>query len=40
MNLVAALRRPEYVFRPTQIIRRLIYEFSPQPVEYETVRLP
>ncbi|MGA3068837.1 MAG: FkbM family methyltransferase [Terracidiphilus sp.] len=40
MNLLAALRRPEYVLRPTQIVRRLIYEFGPHSAEYETVRLP
>jgi FkbM family methyltransferase len=40
VNLLASLRRPEYIFRPTQIVRRLICEFGDQPVGYVTVRLP
>lgn len=40
MNLLASLKRPEYIFRPTQILRRVICELSRAPTGYETVRLP
>jgi FkbM family methyltransferase len=40
MKILASLRRPEYMFRPSQIIRRLASEFrSVQPID-ETVLLP
>jgi FkbM family methyltransferase len=40
VNLLASLRRPEYIFRPSQIVRRLVYEFGAEPTGYATVRLP
>ena len=40
MNLLSTLTRPEYVFRPTQIIRRLLCELPGPRDKYETVRLP
>jgi FkbM family methyltransferase len=40
MDLVAWLKRPEYLFRPKQILRRLLHELRPKSVGYDTVRLP
>jgi FkbM family methyltransferase len=40
MRFFAALKRPEYIFRPTQIVRRLMCEIGPVPAEHDTVRLP
>ena len=40
MNIAAALRRPEYVLRPSQLMRRIIWKFRPPSAKYLTVRLP
>jgi FkbM family methyltransferase len=40
MKILASLKRPEYVFRPSQIIRRLMFELRPATAEYVKVRLP
>ena len=40
MQLLASLKRPEYLFRPAQIIRRVKCELRPPSARYETVRLP
>ena len=40
MNIRSALARPEYLFRPSQVVRRLLCELRPPREEYETARLP
>ncbi|HUH63562.1 MAG TPA: FkbM family methyltransferase [Terracidiphilus sp.] len=40
MNLLASLTRPEYIFRPAQIVRRVKCQFKPSTAHYETVCLP
>jgi len=40
MKLLAWLSRPEYIFRPSQIVRRLMYELRPSRTQYQTVTLP
>ena len=40
MNILASIKRPEYIFRPSQIIRRLRHEFRSSSVGYEVVQLP
>jgi FkbM family methyltransferase len=40
MDLLASLKKPEYIFHPTQIIRRLVCVLNPTPAGYQTVRLP
>jgi FkbM family methyltransferase len=39
MNVLASINRPEYIFRPTQILRRIACEFGSVD-EYSTVSLP
>lgn len=40
MNLRHAIERPEYLFRPSQILRRLRCELRSASGKYETIRLP
>src|SRR5579863_10360378 len=40
MRIGAALQRPEYIFRPSQIVRRLRWGFRAASERYSTVRLP
>jgi FkbM family methyltransferase len=40
MNLLASLKRPEYVFRPAQVFRRTMCSLRPEAPEYMTVKLP
>lgn len=40
MKFLDSLQRPEYVFRPSQIIRRLAFEFRSAQPDYENVLLP
>ena len=40
MKILASLRRPEYVFQPSQFIRRLTFEFRSIQPKDETVVLP
>ena len=39
MNLIGSFRKPEYLFRPAQIMRRIKWEWS-APIGFEDVRLP
>jgi hypothetical protein len=40
MNLMANLRKPEYVFRPARIWHRIVGEFFNPPPEFSDVMLP
>jgi FkbM family methyltransferase len=40
LDFVAQLKRPEHVFRPARITRRLIRKVRSSPPQYETVQLP
>jgi FkbM family methyltransferase len=40
MNILSTLTRPEYLFQPSQIVRRILCELRPPRDEYEMVRLP
>jgi FkbM family methyltransferase len=40
MEILTSIRRPEYVRRPSQIIRRLMFEFRSTSSAYCTVKLP
>jgi FkbM family methyltransferase len=40
MKFASIFTRPEYVFHPSQIVRRILCEMRRSPAEYETVRLP
>lgn len=40
MRLLASFQRPEYVYRPLQILRRMKYGLGPNSAKYETVTLP
>jgi FkbM family methyltransferase len=40
MNFLASLKRPEYVFRPAQIVRRVLCSLRKTAPDHETVTLP
>jgi FkbM family methyltransferase len=41
MHILSILRpKPEYIFRPSQIVRRIVREYRPSVNEYEEVMLP
>jgi FkbM family methyltransferase len=40
MNILGSLKRPEYIFRPAQMIRRVLFALSPRPTSSQTVLLP
>jgi FkbM family methyltransferase len=40
MKLIQSFQRPEYVYRPSQILRRLSFEFGSRAGRFEQVRLP
>jgi FkbM family methyltransferase len=40
LDLLAFLKRPEYIFRPAQIFRRVKFRLTTPSAQYETVKLP